>query len=56
LADGTVVRFDAAYVRRALEMPRDEVAAGYAPTMPGFSVAADELAAIAAYLESLAAP
>lgn len=56
LDDGTTVRFDAGYVRRSLEAPRDEVAAGYAPTMPGFSVTDAELADITAYLESLAAP
>ena len=56
LEDGSTVAFDAGYVRRSLEAPRDEVAAGYAPTMPGFSVTDDELADITAYLESLAVP
>jgi cytochrome c oxidase subunit 2 len=56
LDDGTTVPFDAGYVRRSLEAPREEVAAGYAPTMPGFSVTDAELADITAYLESLASP
>lgn len=52
LADGRRVTVDAAYVRRALIAPKEEVSAGYQPVMPSYAeqLSEEEIDAIIAAL------
>ena len=55
LADGRVVRADAAYLRDSILQPQRDVVAGYQPIMPSFAGLVDEadLQRLVAYLQSL---
>jgi cytochrome c oxidase subunit II len=54
LADGSQVRADERYLHDAIMLPRSQVAAGYAPIMPGYQGRIDEsdVLALVAYLKS----
>ncbi|MFC3230622.1 cytochrome c oxidase subunit II [Marinibaculum pumilum] len=58
LADGSRVIADRRYLMDAILRPRQEVAAGYAPVMPGYDgiLSEGELAALIAYLQRLDGP
>lgn len=56
LADGATVQVDEAYLKESLLEPGAKVVKGYAPIMPKTSLSGDELAALIAYIQSLAAP
>ncbi|MDM8350712.1 cytochrome c oxidase subunit II [Pseudomonas sp. sp1636] len=54
LADGTPVRVDEAYLQAAIRDPGAVIAKGFAPLMPTFELADDELNALIAFIKSIA--
>ncbi|HYZ98263.1 MAG TPA: cytochrome c [Acidimicrobiales bacterium] len=54
LDDGTTVVADSEYLARSIREPRAEVVDGFSPVMPTFDFSEDEVAAIVAYIETLA--
>jgi cytochrome c oxidase subunit 2 len=56
LADGRVVTADAQYLHDALVLPNKDLVAGYPAVMPTYAnlIGEDDIAALAAYLQSLA--
>jgi cytochrome c oxidase subunit II len=55
LQDGKTVVADEAYLRRAIQQPNAEVVEGFAPTMPGNSLAPAQVDQLVDYLKSLSA-
>ena len=56
LADGSSVRIDAAYVAQSIREPNAAVVRGYPAIMPPSALDEREMAALVAYIESLAEP
>lgn len=56
LADGSTVLADAPYLTRAIREPQAQVVKGFPPIMPPSVISDEELAALLAYIQSLAGP
>ncbi len=56
LADGSTVRVDDAYLAESIREPNAKMVKGFAPIMPPYNLKEGEVAALIAYIRSLAEP